>query len=79
MEEVTNRDFFFSPISEQELDKFAFQVLNGVGDLLTLKDVLQEDARPDWSLMTKEQIIAKVGLCLSDKSLGLDWAKHCWE
>ena len=51
---------FFSFAYGQGLDKFAFQVLNGVGDLLTLKDILKSNDRQNWSSMTKDEIIAKV-------------------
>ena len=42
------------------LGKFAFQLLNGVGDYLTLSDVLNPDGRPDWDKMTEEEILTKV-------------------
>ena len=42
------------------LDKFAFQVLNGVGDYITLRDVLKPEGRPDWSKMSENEILAKV-------------------
>ena len=42
------------------LGKFAFQLLNGIGDYLTLGDVISPDGPPDWSSMTEEQITAKV-------------------
>ena len=43
------------------LDKFAFQLLNGVGDYPTLRDALNPQGRPDWSKMTKNEIVARVG------------------
>ena len=46
------------------LDKFAFQLLNGVGDYLTLSDVLNPQGRPDWSKMTKNEILARVGVTI---------------
>ena len=46
------------------LDKFAFQLLNGVGDYLTLRDVLNPQGRPDWSKMTKNEILARVGITI---------------
>ena len=46
------------------LDKFAFQLLNGVGDYLTLSDVLNPQGRPDWSKMTKNEILARVGIII---------------
>ena len=42
------------------LTKFAFQFLNGVGDYITLKDVLDPDGRPDWDKMTDDEILTKV-------------------
>ena len=42
------------------LGKFAFQLLNGIGDYLTLGAVISPDGPPDWSSMTEEQITAKV-------------------
>ena len=44
------------------LGKFAFQLLNGVGDYLTLRDILNPQGRPDWSKMTKNEILAVVGI-----------------
>ncbi|XP_020608826.1 phospholipase B-like 1 [Orbicella faveolata] len=49
------------PATEKVLKKFAFQFLNGVGDYLTLKDVLNPDGRPDWDKMTDDEILTKVG------------------
>ena len=43
------------------LGKFAFQILNGMGDYLTLEGVLNPDTLPDWSEMTDNEILAKVG------------------
>ena len=42
------------------MTKFAFQFLNGVGDYITLKDVLDPDGRPDWDKMTDDEILTKV-------------------
>ena len=42
------------------MGKFAFQLLNGAGDYLTLSDVLNPDGRPDWDKMTEEEILTKV-------------------
>ncbi|KAL9959898.1 hypothetical protein ACROYT_G033271 [Oculina patagonica] len=49
------------PATDEVLGKFAFQLLNGVGDYLTLRDVLNPDGRPDWDKMTKDEILTKVG------------------
>ncbi|XP_071106196.1 phospholipase B-like 1 [Haliotis cracherodii] len=38
---------------KKALDIFAFQVLNGAGDLLDLKNALVPDEIPDWSKMSK--------------------------
>ena len=46
------------------LDKFAFQLLNGVGDYPTLRDALNPQGRPDWSKMTKNEILARVGVTI---------------
>ena len=50
--------FFF----KANLTKFAFQLLNGIGDFITLKDVLDPTKRPNWDKMTKDEILAKVGI-----------------
>ena len=50
----------FSQSFQEVLGKFAFQLLNGIGDFLTLGDVISPDGPPDWSSMTEEQITAKV-------------------
>ena len=49
--------FFF----KANLTKFAFQLLNGIGDFITLKDVLDPKELPNWDKMTKDEILAKVG------------------
>lgn len=49
------------PKEKEVLGKFAFQLLNGIGDYLTLGDVISPDGPPDWSSMTEEQITAKLG------------------
>ena len=43
------------------LSKFAFQMLNGVGDYLTLEGVLNPETLPDWSKMSNSEILSKVG------------------
>ncbi|XP_015778026.1 PREDICTED: phospholipase-B 81-like isoform X2 [Acropora digitifera] len=43
------------------LTKFAFQLFNGIGDFITLKDVLDPKELPNWDKMTKDEILAKVG------------------
>ena len=50
--------FFF----KANLTKFAFQLLNGIGDFITLKDVLDPTELPNWDKMTKDEILAKVGI-----------------
>ncbi|XP_046581881.1 phospholipase B-like 1 [Haliotis rubra] len=40
---------------DKALDVFAFQVLNGVGDLLDLRNALLPDEIPDWTKMTKTE------------------------
>ena len=35
-------------------------MLNGVGDLIDLLHVLAPELRPDWSRMTKDEVIAQV-------------------
>ena len=50
--------FFF----KANLTKFAFQLLNGIGDFITLKDVLDPKELPNWDKMTKDEILAKVGI-----------------
>ena len=50
--------FFF----KANLTKFAFQLLNGFGDFITLKDVLDPKELPNWDKMTKDEILAKVGI-----------------
>ena len=47
--------FFF-----KALTKFAFQLLNGMGDFITLGDVLNPGGLPHWDKMTKDEILAKV-------------------
>ena len=42
------------------LGKFAFQLLNGVGDYITLRDVLNPEGRPNWDKMTEDEILTKV-------------------
>lgn len=44
----------------QELDRFAFQFLNGDGDLFDLIDALDRDSIPDWNSMTSEEMRVKV-------------------
>lgn len=43
------------------LGKFAFQILNGVGDYITLQGVLNPKTLPEWSKMTDDEILTKVG------------------
>lgn len=49
------------PRKKKNLGKFAFQLLNGIGDYITLSGVLSPDGPPDWSSMTEEQISVKLG------------------
>ncbi|XP_048758245.2 phospholipase B-like 1 [Ostrea edulis] len=51
---------------EQDLDVFAFQVLNGAGDLLDLLNVIDPSSSADWQTMTHSQILSYVqdkGMC----------------
>ena len=43
------------------LTKFAFQLLNGIGDFETIRDALNPGDLPNWDKMTKDEILAKVG------------------
>uniref|UniRef100_A0A7S2S049 Phospholipase B-like n=1 Tax=Mucochytrium quahogii TaxID=96639 RepID=A0A7S2S049_9STRA len=48
------------------LDHWAFQMLNGVGDMFDILPTVDEDHRTDWASMTKEDIIrehSKAGHC----------------
>ena len=49
--------FFF----KANLTKFAFQLFNGIGDFITIRDVLNPGELPHWDKMTKDKILAKVG------------------
>lgn len=49
------------PATEKVLTKFAFQLFNGIGDYLTIADVLNPKGVPDWNKMTKDEILAKIG------------------
>ncbi|KAJ7370826.1 Phospholipase B-like 1 [Desmophyllum pertusum] len=49
------------PATDKVLGKFAFQLLNGVGDYITLRDVLNPEGRPNWDKMTEDEILTKVG------------------
>ena len=42
------------------LGKFAFQIMNGVGDYITLEGVLNPKTLPDWSKMSDSEILTKV-------------------
>ena len=53
---------FFFFFFKANLTKFAFQLLNGIGDFITLKDVLDPKELPNWDKMTKDEILAKVGI-----------------
>lgn len=56
--DVTNAD--------QKLDLYAFQMLNGVGDLLDLVSAINPDFLPNWDKMSKQEIldyVAKNGHC----------------
>ena len=53
---ILNTCFFL-----KALGKFAFQILNGVGDYITLQGVLNPEALPDWSKMSDSEILTKVG------------------
>lgn len=50
----------------QNLDVFAFQALNGVGDLIDLMKALQPSSIPDWTKMTKveaTEYVQRHGMC----------------
>ncbi|KAK2571465.1 Phospholipase B-like 1 [Acropora cervicornis] len=47
--------------SYDALTKFAFQLLNGIGDFETIRDALNPGDLPNWDKMTKDEILAKVG------------------
>lgn len=50
----------------QDLDVFAFQVLNGAGDLLDLLSVIDPASSADWTQMTHSQVLSYVqdrGMC----------------
>lgn len=50
----------------QDLDVFAFQVLNGAGDLLDLLSVIDPASSADWTQMTRSQVLSYVqdrGMC----------------
>ena len=53
---IINYMYFFF----KALTKFAFQLLNGFGDFITLGDVLNPGGLPHWDKMTKDEILAKV-------------------
>ena len=55
---IYNYTFFFF---KANLTKFAFQLFNGIGDFITIRDVLNPGELPHWDKMTKEEILAKVG------------------
>uniref|UniRef100_A0ABM0MB20 Phospholipase B-like n=1 Tax=Saccoglossus kowalevskii TaxID=10224 RepID=A0ABM0MB20_SACKO len=40
------------PYENKTLDRFAFQLLNGVGDMIDLRDALSPSTRPDWTKMS---------------------------
>ena len=42
------------------LDKFAFQMLNGNGDLLDLVKVVAPELRPHWYQMSHDEILTEV-------------------
>ncbi|XP_077979884.1 phospholipase B-like 1 [Glandiceps talaboti] len=55
-----------NPYQNKTLDRFAFQVLNGVGDMLDLRNALEPEKRPDWKKMTDiefQNYFTKNGLC----------------
>ena len=53
--------YIFS-LLKANLTKFAFQLFNGIGDFLTIRDVLNPKELPKWDKMTKDEILAKVGI-----------------
>ena len=59
--------FFF----KANLTKFAFQLFNGIGDFITIRDVLNPGELPHWDKMTKEEILAKVGKSEINPFVGL--------
>ncbi|KXJ12225.1 phospholipase B-like 1 [Exaiptasia diaphana] len=48
------------PPKDKVLPHWAFQILNGVGDLLDLKHALQPEQVPDWNHMTEQEITRKI-------------------
>lgn len=46
-------DFFFI---FQALDNFAFQVLNGAGDLIDLMHAVDKEGRPNFDKMSKDEL-----------------------
>ena len=44
------------------LGKFAFQLLNGVGDYLTIQDVLNPKGLPDWDKMEENEIFTRASI-----------------
>ena len=53
---IINYMYFFF----KALTKFAFQLFNGIGDFITIRDVLNPGELPNWDKMTKDEILAKV-------------------
>ena len=47
---IINYMYFFF----KALTKFAFQLFNGIGDFITIRDVLNPGELPNWDKMTKE-------------------------
>jgi len=41
---------------DKKLDQFAFDILNGNGDMLDLQNILNPD-KPDFNAMTKEEVM----------------------
>ncbi|XP_032218792.1 phospholipase B-like 1 isoform X2 [Nematostella vectensis] len=50
------------PATDKALGVFAFQMLNGVGDLLDLTKALMPERMADWDHMTEKEILEKVAM-----------------
>lgn len=56
----------YKSVAKMDLDVFAFQVLNGAGDLLDLLSVIDPASSADWTQMTRSQVLSYVqdrGMC----------------
>jgi hypothetical protein len=51
----------FAASAEKKLPLFAFQMLNGVGDLLDLINAVDPETRPDYDKMSKKELARFLG------------------